>query len=335
MAETYYCGIDLGTSRTSIATSTGVRLTTDTVVGYSKDLIATKRFGVNHLFGKDAIENRLSLDMIWPLADGVIQSDAPKAIETVKLILEESIRQAIPDKKPEDKLFVAVGVPAQASMQNKTDIVRLSKKIMDKLLIVSEPFAVAYGLNKFDEVLIVDLGAGTVDLVRIAGSFPTKEDQITLTTAGNFLDSTISEAILKKYPNVQLTKQIIKKVKEKHGFVSTSEKIVVTLTEAGKPKQFDITDILQASCVAMTDPICKSVQNLIADFDPEFQEKLRNNIIVAGGGSRLRGIDVAIEKGLIAYGGGEVTTVQDAEFAGAEGSLKMALELPNKFWQRI
>jgi len=335
MSTTYFCGIDLGTSRTSIATSTGVRLTIDTVVGYPKDMIAHKRFGTNYLIGKEAIQNRLSLDMIWPLSDGVIVSDNSKALEAVKIIIGDIIRKAIPDKKEDDKLFVAIGVPAKAGIENKKDIIKLSKGLLDKVLIVSEPFAVAYGLDRFDEVLICDLGAGTIDLVRIAGSFPEEEDQITLTTAGNFLDDLLISGILAEFPDVQITKQIIKKLKEKYGFVYSSEKIEVTLTEAGKPKLYDVTKVMQESCTKFTEPICNAVQKLISNFDPEFQDKLRSNIIVAGGGSRLKGIDTAIEKGLVEYGGGEATTVQDAEFAGAEGSLKMALEMPENFWEKF
>jgi len=334
MSETYYVGIDLGTSRTSIATSTGVRLTTDTVVGYSKDVISKKRFGVDYLLGKDALANRLALDMVWPLADGVLQSNT-RHVDSVRIIIRDILVKSIPDLKDDDKVFAAIGVPAKASMKNKTDLLKAANGLVDKLLIVSEPFAVAYGLDRFDEVLVVDIGAGTADLICIKGHLPEAEDQVTLTTAGNYLDGKITEAILSRHPNVQLTPQIIKKIKEKYGYVTVSEDVSVTLTEKGKPSVYDITGLLQECCFMLTDPICEAVQELVGNFDPEFQEKLRHNVIVAGGGSRLRGIDRAIEKGLEEYGGGEATIVQDAEFAGAEGSLKMALEMPEQYWEEL
>lgn len=334
MSEIYYVGIDLGTSRTSIATSTGVRLTTDTVIGFAKDVIAQKRFKSNYLLGKDAIDNRLALEMVWPLADGVLQVNNEN-LKATTLIIQNILNAAIPDKKEGDKIFAAIGVPAKASMDNKTDLLKLSRGLLDKLLIVSEPFAVAYGLDRFDEVLIIDIGAGTADLVRICGTMPKEEDQITLITAGNYLDNEIKTAILSKYPNVQLTKQIIKRIKEKYGYVTASEKIVIKLTENGKPANYDITGLLQECCFKLTDPICGAVQKLVGGFDPEFQEKLRNNVIIAGGGSRLKGIDRAIEKGLEEYGGGDAFIIQDAEFAGAEGSLKMAIEMPSEYWEQL
>ena len=333
MATTYYVGIDLGTSRTCIATSTGQRLSTLSCVGYPKDVVAQKRFGKEYLLGEEALENRLALNMVWPLADGVICDDE-KALEATGLILKHIIHAALPDKRKTDKIMAAIGVPAQASLNNKQAIIDASKGFVEKILIVSEPFSVAYSIDRFDECLIVDIGAGTTDLCRMHGAIPEADDQITLPYAGNFLDKEITEAVLAAYPNVQLTPQIVRRIKEKHGYVTdTSDPIIVTLTEKGIPKQYDITQIMHDCCLKLAQPISEAVQELVGTFDPEFQNKLRHNIIIAGGGSRLRGIDLAIEKSLEAYGGGDAVCVQDAEYCGSIGALKMCLEMPEQYWE--
>ena len=159
---------------------------------------------------------------------------------------------------------------------------------------------------------------------------------MTLNIAGNFLDDTITEAILEKFPDVQLTHRIVRRIKEKYGYVSdVSEPVRVTLTEKGIPCEYDITEILRDSCLKLTDPICKTIQELVGTFDPDFQEKFRNNIIIAGGGSRLKGIDRAIEKSLQSYGGGNAVTVQDTEYCGSIGALKMCMEMPEEYWEKI
>lgn len=335
MADIYHAGIDLGTSRSSITTSTGKRLTTVTCVGYCKDLIARKRFGKDFLLGTEALEHRLALDMVWPLADGVIREDE-KSLESTRLILEHLISTTLPEKKTEDELYTAIGVPAQASINSKKTILEAARPVVNKLLIVSEAFAVAYALDRFDECLIVDIGAGTTDLCRMHGSFAEEDDQITLTEAGNFLDNELTQDILAKYPGVQLTPQIIKRIKEKHGYVfDVSEPIKVTLTEKGIPAEYDITEILQKACLKLTQPISKAIQELVGTFDPDFQERIRNNIIVAGGGSRLKGIDRAFEKSLQAYGGGRAVCVDDAEFCGSIGTLKMCQDMPEEYWEQL
>jgi len=331
----FYVGIDLGTSRTSIATSTGKRLTTRTCVGYPKDIISRKRFGKPYLLGDEAIENRLALNMVWSLAKGVIREDE-KAIEATGLILKHIIAEALPDKKENDKIYAAIGVPAQASLNNKKTIIDVTRDFIDKILIVSEPFSVAYSIDRFDETLIVDIGGGTTDLCRMHGTIPEAEDQLTLNIAGNYLDDVITEAILEKFSDVQLTPQIVRRIKEKYGYVSdVSEPVIVTLTHRGIPSEYDITDILRDSCLKLTNPICEAIQELVGTFDPDFQEKLRNNIIIAGGGSRLKGIERAIEKSLQDYGGGNALTVQDAEYCGCIGALKMCMEMPEEYWEKI
>lgn len=331
----FYVGIDLGTSRTTITTSTGQRLTTTTCVGYPKDVISQKRLQKDHVLGDEALANRLSLNLVWPLADGVMREDE-QAIAATQLILQDVITQALPEKQASDQIYAAIGVPAQASINNKKALIELSKDFIHNILVVSEAFAVAYSIDRFDECLIVDIGAGTTDLCRMHGAMPEADDQLTLTYAGNFLDQELTRAILGKYPNVQLTPQIIKRIKEKHGFVyEVADPVMVTLTEQGIPKQYDITDVLRTACLKLTAPISKAVQQLVGSFDPDFQEKLRRNVIVAGGGSRLKGIDNAIEKSLEAYGGGNVTCVQDAEYCGSVGALKMCVEMPQTYWENL
>ena len=331
----YHIGIDLGTSQSSIVTSTGARLSTKTCVGYPKDVISRKRLNRDHLLGDEALKNRLSLNLVWPLAEGVICSDKGSK-EATKLVLQDLIHSTLPELEESDKVYATIGVPALASVQDKKTIISITKDFIDKILIVSEPFAVAYGIDRFDECLIVDIGAGTTDLCRISGSIPTEDDQRSLTEAGNFLDNEITHAIHQQYPDVQLTPQIIRGIKEKHGYVSdNSDSAIVSLTKKGQPGSYDITEILHKSCLKLSDAIGQAVQSLVADFDPDFQETLRNNIIVAGGGSRLMGIDKAIEKSLDSYGGGKATCVQDVEFCGANGCLKMCQEMPEHYWDKI
>ena len=70
-----YIGMDLGTSRTAISASNGVRESMQSVVGYPKDHVARKVLGKDVLLGKEAVEKRLSLKFIKPLEKGVLKDD--------------------------------------------------------------------------------------------------------------------------------------------------------------------------------------------------------------------------------------------------------------------
>ena len=61
---------------------------------------------------------------------------------------------------------------------------------------------------------------------------------------------------------------------------------------------------------------------------------MRQNILLGGGGSQIRGLGVAIEAALEEYGGGSVTTVEEPQYAGSNGALKIAL-MPEQYWQEF
>src|SRR6188768_4460578 len=69
-----YLGIDLGTSRTSVSASNGVRESVASYVGYPKDVVSRKLLKKDVLFGDEAIRHRLSLNLLRPLAHGVINN---------------------------------------------------------------------------------------------------------------------------------------------------------------------------------------------------------------------------------------------------------------------
>ncbi len=79
-------------------------------------------------------------------------------------------------------------------------------------------------------------------------------------------------------------------------------------------------------------PVVEAVRGLVGKFDPEFQQRMRHNIILGGGGSQLRGLDRLIEDGLKEYGPAKVKRVGDAVYAGAVGALKLAMSLPADCW---
>ncbi|MBI4574635.1 MAG: rod shape-determining protein [Planctomycetes bacterium] len=341
--EILYLGIDLGTSRSSVAASNGIRETVASVVGYPKDEVAQKMLGRSVVFGDEALRRRLSLHLYRPLENGVIKfSDDPESQpeESARHLRAagDLIRYIISLAKPKSGqlVFGVIGAPSQASQHNKRAILNAAREVLDSVLITSEPFSVAYGLDELDDALVIDIGAGTVDLCRMHGSFPTAEDQVTLTTAGDYVDKVFEQLLRKRYENAQFNRNMVKRIKEKYGFVTgTNERIQVDFPVDGRPTSHDITEDLRTACASIVDPIVKSIHKLIASFDPEFQERLRHNVVISGGGSQIIGLGKVIEERLADMGGGRVTVVEEPVYAGANGSLKLAYDMPKKYWEVV
>ena len=339
-----YIGMDLGTSRTSIACSNGVRETVASVIGYPKDIVARKLLKKEILVGKDANDNRLSLDFYRPLAAGVIKysNEGDEAEEAAKMnmkaaadLVQHAVRMATP--RNDELLYGVIGCPAEASIHNRKAIIAAAKEVLDSVMICSEPFAVAYGLERLTDTLVVDIGAGTTDLCRMHGTMPGPEDQLTNAFGGDHIDHSLMEYVKAKVPDGQVTINMVRGWKERWASVrDTIQPVVVKIPVNGKPTEFDITDEMRRACRTIVPPIVDALAKLISTFDPEFQDRLKDNVLVGGGGSQIAGLGDAIEREMHErLGAGLVTIVEEPIYAGANGALKIAHDMPEEYREQL
>ncbi|MBF0413922.1 MAG: rod shape-determining protein [Desulfamplus sp.] len=339
-------GIDLGTSRSVIACDNGIRTFMSSYVGYPKDAVSQKMLGKGIIFGDDALKNRLALNLYRPFDRGVLlHSDSPeKNIEEynkAKSVARELLRQLISQvtKEESDNVLLrgVIGAPALATQNNKKDLLDIAEGILDDVLIASEPFTVAYGLNLYSNALIIDIGAGTTDLCRMCGTIPTQDDQITTFKAGDHIDRIFLELIKKKYADANLTLNMVKRFKEENAILSSqSESVFIELPVNGKPTQCDVTDEIKAACRSIVPEIVEGIRKLVATFDPEFQDGLKQNVILAGGGSQIVGLQREIEKYMKkTLGYGKVNKVEEPLYAGASGALMLCKDMPEEYWDQL
>jgi rod shape-determining protein MreB len=335
-----YMGVDLGTSRTSVTASNGQRVTLQSYVGYPKDVVSRKLLKKDVLFGDEALEHRLSLKLYRPLAHGVLKCSEDKDdfegnVKAAEDLIREAIRLAKPRK--DELIYAVIGAPAQATINNKDAIIKAARESVDSVMLCSEPFSVAYGIDRLDDVLVIDIGAGTTDLCRMHGTMPEDADQITTTFAGDYVDEQLTRLLKKAYPEAQFSVQMIKAIKERHSTVATtSESILVNLPVNGRPQEFDITEQIKTACRSIVTPMVEGLGQLIATFDPEFQDRLKNNVLLAGGGSQIKALDLAIETEMHRLlGGGRVTRIEEPMYGGANGALKIAHDMPADYWEKL
>jgi rod shape-determining protein MreB len=329
-----FVGIDLGTSRSAISSSSGVREWIESYVGWPKDFIAERVVGKPVLFGAEALRHRLSLDLCRPLERGIIK----EGIESSEKAVKELIRHLVDRAKPEpgQRLHAVVGVPADSLKVNKLALRKAVTESVHSLMVVSEPFAIAYGMDLLNDALIIDIGAGTVDFCIMHGTIPTEEDQKTIFTAGDYVDEQFFNYLIEKYPNSKFNKNMVRVFKEEFSFVrEINEPVHVELPVNGKPVMHDIKEELRRACESILPALVETTTEMIARCDPEFQVKIKNNIVLAGGGSLIRGIAEYLQDALKEYGPCKVTRVSDPLFAGADGGLKLARDMPAKYWETL
>ena len=88
-------GIDLGTSQSAIASSSGARHVVDSYVGWPVDMVARKVVKKSVMIGAEAIENRSLLDLHRPLEQGLIKEGSEKDIAAVKVLMPGLITDVV------------------------------------------------------------------------------------------------------------------------------------------------------------------------------------------------------------------------------------------------
>lgn len=333
-----FVGIDLGTSRSSISTSEGKHEYVDSFVGWPVDMVARKVLKRKVLVGEKALQNRSMLDLHRPLERGLLKEGSEKDQEAVRELVSHlmDISGVTELRKNGASVRGVVGVPAEALRVNRQRLKDAMRGFMDHMIIVSEPFAVAYGLEALLHALVLDIGAGTADFCVMQGRYPTEEDQRTLPNAGDWVDEQLMTALQEEIPGLGVSIHSVRKWKEEHGFIGKPKKPVkLTTPIAGKPTEIDITEALQQSCNAVVPPLAETMLDLIASVDPEYQETVRHNVILAGGTGMLDGLDEALEKALKSYGGGKVQRAEDTIYQGSRGGLALAMDAPAGDWEKL
>ena len=337
--ELLHVGIDLGTSRSAISASNGERFVVDSFVGWPADMVAKKVLKRNVLIGHEAVANRTMLDLHRPLERGLLKEGSEKDVEAVRELLRYLLGLVgvkANGKVDSDHVRAVVGVPAAALRTNKQYLRNSMKGIVDSLMIVSEPFAVAYGLNALLHTMIIDIGAGTTDFCVMKGRYPTEEDQRTLTIAGDSIDAHLLKLVEEHYPQANVTVFMVREWKEKFSFVGEpTQRAVVTAPVKGVPTEIDLTNEIKTACETLLSPTVETMLDLLSRVEPEFQERVRNNVILSGGGGLIRGLPQALEKALQQVGGGRVKYMEDPVFIGSDGGLALALDAPDTDWEKL
>ena len=333
MSERLYIGIDLGTFQSTISASNGTNESVLTVVGKPKDPIARNFLKRDTLFGADALKNKLACNLYYPLSAGVAQDDENN-LAAAKSFVTHLVEAVDPEEF--DEVFGVICSPSHISFVDKSNLVSILRGQVNAIMVVSEPFAVAFGLDEIGGSIVVDIGAGTTDVARIYGTFPSEDDQVTVSEAGDWIDNRLMELVAKKFTGAQLTKDMVRKWKEAGSYVGGDEKEqMVELSVDGKKQVVDVGDLIQIACEELVPHIVKTVKGIIAGADPEYQPLLRNNIILSGGGSLIDGLADRVADELADIGDVRVWCADDPMVRVADGALKLSMVMPDDQYTAI
>jgi len=348
--NTLLVGLDLGTNKSCVlvgpagSTDISVSKVVPSVVGYVKDGIVDGIITGNAriLYGEEALSQMLHVELVAPLAEGVIShtDSARDFMQHIRLLADPSGKAEI---------RAVVGVPANADEEAREAIRRSAIGIFSRILLIPEPFLAALGYRDDARVkqpgyvdpvvnsLFIDIGGGTSDLCLVQGYFPTREDQISIPFAGDAIDSLLFDELNRTYPNNGLSRITVREIKETNAYVGPSRKPMdIKVVIGGKSRTLELGDAIGNACNTLIDKIYPALTVLIASASSDSVVTLLQNIIVTGGGSQIKGIDTILQKRL-ADDGYESPKVrlagQDFQRYVAIGALKAARAARENQWQ--
>jgi len=317
-----------------------------TVVGYASEGLVDNLLPGNAriLFGQAALKNRLYLRLVPPLQNGQVE-DLQAARDFTRYL-----RQVLNPQQGAEVRAV-IGVPANAERTARETLSQAVTGLFDKVVFIPEPFLAALGyrdesrlgdpayLDPVRNSLIVDIGAGTTSACLVQGYFPTTEDQVSLPFAGDKVDGLLAEAIRKSYPDSELSLFQVREIKEHHSYVGKMEgAIVVNLVIGGKLRKLDLGEAIGNACELLLQRVFEAVKLMIAQASTDSVAELVQNIILTGGGSRIRQFDAELQRLLVedGYEKPRVLTVGEnhKEYV-ARGALVAARQAKEAQWTRL
>jgi len=339
---TLLVGLDLGTNKSCllVGPAGSADITVSKVVPSVVDGIITGNARI--LFGEEAIDQMLHVELVAPLAEGVISHP-----ESARDFMQHIRQLADPSGKAE--IRAVVGVPANADEEAREAIRRSAIGVFARILLIPEPFLAALGYRDDSRVkqpgyvdpvvnsLFIDIGGGTSDLCLVQGYFPTKEDQISIPFAGDAIDALLFDELNRTYPNNGLSKITVREIKETNAYVGPSRKPMdIKVVIGGKSRTLELGDAIGNACNTLIDKIYPALTMLIASASSDSVVTLLQNIIITGGGSQIKGIDTVLQKRLSddGYESPKVRLAgQDFQRYVAIGALKAARAARENQWQ--
>ena len=348
-----FVGLDLGTLESCVITKlskpgSGEHQGTwiPSIVGYPEDGILAGILPGNSrmLHGEEAIANSLHLRLVNPLSDGVV-SDGDAARSFLAYIREK----IDPERKRE--VYCVIGIPAVADTEAKSRLQEAAKGAFEGILFIPEPFLAALGMRDENRLqdpeytdpvsnsLFVDIGAGTTDFCIVQGYFPKQEDLLSIPFAGNEVDVLLDKGIREAYPEVDIPLSMSRSFKESYSYVGESESGVrVKVPIEGKPRKIEIGKQIGEACNSLLSEIFESLKVVIGKASPQSVFELLQNIILTGGGSRIRNIDQELQRLLVddGYEDPDVTisSRENMPFV-AIGALKVAKAAREDQWIQV
>ncbi len=284
-------GIDIGSSKTVIFTSSKVVLELPSAVTVNSDTWEPVYFGEK---AKQTIGRTPdSLECVFPIKNGIIAE-----YDIAEAMLKEYMSKVFGNKIVRPKIMATLPVGlTELQHHSMSNVVESAGG--RNISVIESPLAIAFGLgldfSKPHGYLIVDIGAGTTDIAVVSmGGISVCES---FKIASFDFDEQIVRYVRKEY-NIEIGNLMAESIKTQIGTV-IERPIEVAMVAKGRnvftglPESFEITSGEVYEAVKETaDSICNAIRSVLLKTDPELVADIKTDgLYLTGGGSLINGMD--------------------------------------------
>lgn len=325
-------GIDLGSSKTVIFSSSKVVLELPNVVTVDSDSWEVVYVGekAKQTLGRTPD----SMQTVFPIEHGVISD-----YDLAEHMLKEYMQQAFGNKVLRPRIMATL--PAGLTELQHHSLANVVEAAGGRnITVIESPLAIAFGLGiDFDTphgTLIVDIGAGTTDVAVISmGGIAACNS---FKTASFDIDAQIIRYVRKEF-NIEIGQLTAESIKMKVGTAVQPTVEIAVIAKGrnvftGLPESFEISSGEVFEAISDTlDTICNAIREVLNKTDPDLVgDIMQDGMYLAGGGSLLSGLPKKIED----YLGIKVHHLEDPAHSvvkGAAVALKKSELLKNVDYQ--
>ena len=248
--------------------------------------------------------------------------DFEQARSSARRLAQFAISRIVPQS--EGPLLGVIPLPSRASEFNRRFVADSVKGVFDACLYVPSPLAIAYGLGHLKRTLVVDVGAGTVDISLIDDGLPGILDQVTLPVGLARTDRAFQQRVQARH-GLELTLDESRRIRELYGAVCGDVSGAAVTGQDGVRR--DVSQCLAQACGELKLSITTALSELAhgGSLKPE-------TVILTGGGSRLIGLSSVIS-GLIPDS--ELIVPRAPALSAATGALCMGRGLTPESWRQL
>ncbi|MCQ2448937.1 MAG: rod shape-determining protein [Clostridia bacterium] len=289
-------GIDLGSSKTVIFSSSQVVLEEPSVVTVDAETFEPVYFGekAKQTLGRTPE----SLLCVSPIEHGIISD-----YDIAEAMLKNYMHQAFSNRIIRPRIMATL--PAGLTELQHHSVAKVVESSGGRnISVIESPLAIACGLgvdfSKPHGTLIVDIGAGTTDIAVISmGGISVCES---FKVASGDFDAQIARYIRKEY-NVEVGPLMAEQVKQKIGTVLERPVEIAMIAKGrnvftGLPEAFEITSAEIMEAIRETaDTICNAIRSVLSKTDPDLvADIMADGLYLTGGGALLNGMDRLISE---------------------------------------